>query len=87
MPCVVVVGTPILFVRGLINVTALMLACLVASDPAAAMVKPGSTGSSPPKVGPPIQVVAVLTTYPSNNFPFALVPSSFVFGGWDSFFF
>ena len=81
-PCVVVLGTPVLFVRALINITAPMLPYTVACKPAAVMVKPGFTGASPPDADPPIWVGAVFTTRPSNNVQLALAPSSFVFGGW-----
>ena len=81
-PCVFVVGTPILFVRVVINVTAPPLLYPVACEPATAMVKPGFTGASPPDADPPIWVGAVFTTRPSNNVQLALAPSSFVFGGW-----
>ena len=82
-PCVVVAGTPVLFVRSLINTTSPTMPCPVACYPAAAMVKPGFTRAIPPDGGPPIRVVSVLTTRPSNGVPLALVPSFFVFGGWD----
>ena len=82
-PCVVVAVTPVFFVRALINVTAQTLPCTVACDPAASMVKPGFTGASPPDAGPPIRVIAALTTHPSNNVLITLELSSFVFGGRD----
>ena len=61
-PCAVVADTSVLFVMGLINVIAPMLPCLVACDTATAMVKPSFNGASPPDAGPPIRVVAALTT-------------------------
>ena len=83
---VVFVGTPGLFVRELISVTAPTLPCPVACDPAAATVKPGFTGASPPDAGPPIRVVASLMNRPRNDVLLALAPSLFVFSSWDSFF-
>ena len=86
-PYVVVAGTPVFFVRALMNFTSPTLPCPVACNPTAAMVKPGFTGASPPNSGPMIRVVAAFRTHSSNNVPLALASPSIVFGVWASFFF